>query len=83
VETLQPPYSLVDRGAEKEILPFSEREGIGVIVYSPMGSGLPTGGITRERLATMTDDDLTPMWRSEACRPEIWWTAPCPSSYMR
>jgi aryl-alcohol dehydrogenase-like predicted oxidoreductase len=59
VETLQPPYSLVDREAEKEILPFAEREGIGVIVYSPMGSGLLTGAMTRERIASLPDDD----WR--------------------
>jgi 3-hydroxyisobutyrate dehydrogenase-like beta-hydroxyacid dehydrogenase/aryl-alcohol dehydrogenase-like predicted oxidoreductase len=49
VETLQPPYSLVDRAAEEEILPFAARSGIGVIVYSPMGSGLLTGAMTRER----------------------------------
>ncbi len=59
VETLQPPYSLIDRAAEADVLPFAEREGIGVIVYSPMGSGLLTGGITRERIAAMPDDD----WR--------------------
>jgi aryl-alcohol dehydrogenase-like predicted oxidoreductase len=59
VETLQPQYSLIDRAAEAEILPFAERAGIGVIVYSPMGSGLLTGGITRERIAAMPDDD----WR--------------------
>jgi aryl-alcohol dehydrogenase-like predicted oxidoreductase len=47
VETLQPPYSLIDRDVEDEILPFAEREGIGVIVYSPMGSGLLTGAMTR------------------------------------
>jgi aryl-alcohol dehydrogenase-like predicted oxidoreductase len=59
VETLQPPYSLIDRAAEAEILPLAERDGIGVIVYSPMGSGLLTGGITRERIAAMPADD----WR--------------------
>jgi aryl-alcohol dehydrogenase-like predicted oxidoreductase len=59
VETLQPPYSLIDRDAEVEILPFAEREGIGVIVYSPMGSGLLSGGMTRERIASLPDDD----WR--------------------
>jgi aryl-alcohol dehydrogenase-like predicted oxidoreductase len=59
VETLQPPYSLIDRAAEADVLPFAEREGIGVIVYSPMGSGLLTGGITRERIAAMPADD----WR--------------------
>jgi aryl-alcohol dehydrogenase-like predicted oxidoreductase len=59
VETLQPPYSLIDRAAEDEILPFAEREGIGVIVYSPMGSGLLTGAMTRERIESLPDDD----WR--------------------
>jgi aryl-alcohol dehydrogenase-like predicted oxidoreductase len=59
VETVQPPYSLIDRAAEAELLPLAERDGIGVIVYSPMGSGLLTGGITRERIAAMPGDD----WR--------------------
>jgi aryl-alcohol dehydrogenase-like predicted oxidoreductase len=52
VETLQPPYSLIARDVEREILPFAEREGIGVIVYSPMGSGLLTGAMSRERIAS-------------------------------
>jgi aryl-alcohol dehydrogenase-like predicted oxidoreductase len=60
VETLQPPYSLVERSVEEEILPFAEREGIGVIVYSPMGSGLLTGAMTRERIDAMPADD----WRA-------------------
>ncbi len=59
VETLQPSYSLVARGVESEILPYAEREGMGVIVYSPMGSGLLSGGMTRERIANLPDDD----WR--------------------
>ena len=59
VETLQPQYSLVVREIEQEILPFCEREGIGVIVYSPMSSGLLTGKMTRERIANLPDDD----WR--------------------
>jgi aryl-alcohol dehydrogenase-like predicted oxidoreductase len=59
VETLQPPYSLVDRGAEDTILPYAEQAGIGVIVYSPMGSGLLTGSMTRNRIAHLPDDD----WR--------------------
>jgi aryl-alcohol dehydrogenase-like predicted oxidoreductase len=59
VETLQPPYSLVAREVEDEILPFAERSGIGVIVYSPMGSGLLSGGMTRERIENMPADD----WR--------------------
>jgi len=64
VETLQPPYWLVVREAEAEILPFAKREGIGVIVYSPMGSGLLTGGMTRERIARLPDDD----WRKHDAR---------------
>jgi aryl-alcohol dehydrogenase-like predicted oxidoreductase len=59
VETLQPPYSLIAREAAEEILPFAEREGIGVIVYSPMGSGLLSGSMTRERIDALPDDD----WR--------------------
>ncbi len=39
VETLQPPYSLIAREIEDEVLPFTEHEGIGVIAYSPMSSG--------------------------------------------
>ena len=58
VETLQPPYSLITRGVEDEILPFAERERIGVIVYSPMGSGLLTGAMTRERITNLPDDDF-------------------------
>jgi aryl-alcohol dehydrogenase-like predicted oxidoreductase len=61
VETLQPPYSLIDRGVERDILPFCERDGIGVIAYSPMGSGLLTGKMTRERIQSLPDDD----WRKD------------------
>ena len=60
VESLQPPYSLVDRDVEAEILPYCEEHGIGVIVYSPMASGLLTGGMTRERIERLPADD----WRS-------------------
>ena len=70
VETLQPQYSLVERDVEDEILPFAEHQGIGVIVYSPMGSGLLTGRMTRERIASMPDDD----WRKQDPRfrePEL------------
>ncbi len=61
VETLQPQYSLLERDVEQQILPFAERERIGVIVYSPMASGLLAGGMTRERIAQMPDDD----WRKD------------------
>ena len=64
VETLQPSYSLIAREVEDEILPFAEREGIGVIVYSPMGSALLTGKMTRERIERLADDD----WRKHDAR---------------
>ncbi|MDP9232447.1 MAG: aldo/keto reductase [Actinomycetota bacterium] len=64
VETLQPPYSLVARDVEDTILPFAEREDIGAIVYSPMGSGLLTGAMTRERIAALPEDD----WRKHSER---------------
>jgi aryl-alcohol dehydrogenase-like predicted oxidoreductase len=64
VETLQPQYSLVVRDAEPEILPFAQREGIGVIVYSPMSSGLLAGRMTRERIQGLPDDD----WRKGDAR---------------
>ncbi len=59
VTSLQPPYSLIRRRIENETLPYCERRGIGVIVYSPMASGLLTGAITRERAAKLPEDD----WR--------------------
>jgi len=62
VTSLQPNYSLIRRGIEDEILPFCEEQGIGVIVYSPMASGLLTGAMTRERVANLPDTD----WRRGA-----------------
>jgi aryl-alcohol dehydrogenase-like predicted oxidoreductase len=59
VTSLQPPYSLIHREIETEILPFCLRQNIGVIVYSPMASGLLTGAMTRERAAKLPADD----WR--------------------
>jgi aryl-alcohol dehydrogenase-like predicted oxidoreductase len=59
VETLQPQYSLIEPGVGREILPFAEHSGIGVIAYSPMGSGMLTGAMTRERVANLPQDD----WR--------------------
>jgi len=60
ITSLQPPYSLIRRDIEKEILPHCERENIGVIAYSPMASGLLTGTMTRERIAALPQND----WRS-------------------
>lgn len=59
VTSLQPPYSLLRREIEPEILPYCRRHGIGVLAYSPMASGLLTGVWTRERHAGLPEDD----WR--------------------
>jgi aryl-alcohol dehydrogenase-like predicted oxidoreductase len=59
VTSLQPPYSMLARDIEDTILPFCEQNNIGVIVYSPMRSGLLTGAMTRERIAGFPSDD----WR--------------------
>jgi aryl-alcohol dehydrogenase-like predicted oxidoreductase len=61
VETLQPPYSLIHPHAEKEILPYCHEYDIGVIVYSPMASGLLSGSMTKERIEHMPADD----WRKK------------------
>jgi aryl-alcohol dehydrogenase-like predicted oxidoreductase len=60
ITSLQPPYSLVRREIEPEILPYCRSNGVGVIVYSPMASGLLTGAMTRERAASLPESD----WRS-------------------
>jgi aryl-alcohol dehydrogenase-like predicted oxidoreductase len=59
VTSLQPPYSLLRRDVEKEILPYVRAQNIGVIVYSPMSAGLLTGKMTAERAANLPEDD----WR--------------------
>ena len=62
--SLQPPYSLLRRDIEPEILPHCQSEGIGTLVYSPMQSGLLTGAWTHERLAALPAED----WRREKNR---------------
>jgi aryl-alcohol dehydrogenase-like predicted oxidoreductase len=62
ITSLQPPYSLIRREVEEEILPYCHLEDIGVIVYSPMASGLLTGAMTRERISKLPDDD----WRKHS-----------------
>jgi len=58
ITSLQPPYSLLSPEIEESILPYAGQNNIGVIVYSPMKSGLLTGAMTRERVAAMPDDDF-------------------------
>lgn len=59
VDSLQPPFSLIHRGIADDLLPWALANGTGVIVYSPMQSGLLTGKMTRERVEQLPDDD----WR--------------------
>ena len=58
VTSLQPPYSMINRSAEKELLPYCLDHNIGVINYSPMHSGLLTGAMTKERVANLAKDDF-------------------------
>jgi aryl-alcohol dehydrogenase-like predicted oxidoreductase len=62
ITSLQPPYSMLRRAIEAEVLPFTHTHGIGVINYSPMVSGLLTGSMTAERVAALPADD----WRRNA-----------------
>lgn len=59
ITSLQPPYSIVTREIESEILPHALENKIGVIVYSPMSAGLLTGAMTKERVAKFSLED----WR--------------------
>ncbi len=61
VDSLQPPFSLIHRGAAEELLPWCAAHGTGVIVYSPMQSGLLTGRMSAERIAGLPEDD----WRAQ------------------
>jgi aryl-alcohol dehydrogenase-like predicted oxidoreductase len=54
----QPPYSMINRSVEPEILPFCKEHNIGVINYAPMHSGLLTGAMTRERVAAFPESDF-------------------------
>jgi aryl-alcohol dehydrogenase-like predicted oxidoreductase len=58
IASLQPPYSLVSPEIEESVLPYALANDIGVIVYSPMKSGLLSGTMTRERIAALPADDF-------------------------
>ncbi|HUZ04088.1 MAG TPA: aldo/keto reductase, partial [Acidobacteriaceae bacterium] len=64
ITSLQPPYSLLNRAVETDTLPYCEKHGIGVINYSPMQSGLLTGKMTKERIASFPTDD----WRRNSAQ---------------
>lgn len=66
VDSLQPQLSLLDRRAEDALIPWCREHGTGVIVYSPMGSGLLTGSFDRARLDTLPPGD----WRLNPAHPD-------------
>jgi aryl-alcohol dehydrogenase-like predicted oxidoreductase len=59
VETLQPPYSLLTRDIEPDVLPYAQEHDVGVVIYSPQESGLLSGAMSAERIAALPEDD----WR--------------------
>jgi aryl-alcohol dehydrogenase-like predicted oxidoreductase len=58
ITSLQPPYSMLNRAVEAEILPYCLDHRIGVINYAPMHSGLLTGAMSKERFANLPPDDF-------------------------
>jgi aryl-alcohol dehydrogenase-like predicted oxidoreductase len=58
ITSLQPPYSMISPEIEESILPHCTQNNVGVIVYSPMKSGLLSGGMTKERVAAFPEDDF-------------------------
>ena len=59
VDSLQPPFSLINRASGSTVIPWAAAHGTGVIVYSPMASGILTDSFSRERVAAMSEED----WR--------------------
>jgi aryl-alcohol dehydrogenase-like predicted oxidoreductase len=64
ITSLQPPYSMIRREIESEIVPYVQSRGIGVLAYSPMGSGLLAGNMTRDRISHLPEDD----WRRRSAQ---------------
>jgi len=58
VTSLQPPYSMINRAVEAELLPFCQKNNIGVINYAPMHSGLLTGAMSKQRIEAMPENDF-------------------------
>jgi aryl-alcohol dehydrogenase-like predicted oxidoreductase len=62
VDSVQPRLNLLDRSAREDVIPWCRKHGTGVLVYSPLASGLLTGAYDRERIRALPEDD----WRREA-----------------
>ena len=71
VESLQPPFSMIRRGAAEDVLPWCAAHGTGVIVYSPMQSGLLTDSFSVERVSRMAEDDWRPRHSDEFRAPKL------------
>jgi aryl-alcohol dehydrogenase-like predicted oxidoreductase len=70
VASLQPPYNMLARDIEEDLLPYCAENDIGVVAYSPMMSGLLTGKYDRESIQNLPDDD----WRKDSTQftePEL------------
>lgn len=61
VTSVQPQYSMIFTEDEHDLLPYCEQHSIGIINYSPMGSGMLTGKMSKERMTNLADDD----WRKD------------------
>jgi aryl-alcohol dehydrogenase-like predicted oxidoreductase len=70
VDSLQPPLSMLQRGALRNVIPWAASHGTGVIVYSPMSSGLLSGSFDRDRLESLTADDMR-LGRPEFTEPAL------------
>lgn len=71
IASLQPPYSMLARDIEPEIMPFCAENNIGIVVYSPMQAGLLTGKMTKERVAQLPDDDWRKAKSPQFQEPEL------------
>ena len=71
IASLQPPYSMLRRDIEADILPYCGEKGIGVVAYSPMQNGLLTGKFTKERIRNLPDDDFRKERSRHFQEPEV------------
>ena len=71
ISSLQPPYNLLHRDTEEKLLPYCRENNIGVVAYSPMGSGLLTGKYTREKIAQLPPDDHRPKYNRNFQMPKL------------
>ena len=71
VSSLQPSYSMLDRSVEEEILPYCRQEEIGVLAYSPMASGVLTGKMTPQWVASLPEDDWRKAFGQEFKEPQL------------